>query len=286
VPAANESAALDTPAIAARITLPDEPSRRAAQAIADARAGVGRLGEIAVWLAAVQGRCPATPFERIRVVALPGPEGEQGGAGAGGGQPGDVTLDVPEDAQSAFVAGMAAADSEVDAGADLFVLTGGTDVVPATALVALLAGKDVASVIGHRPGMDDRDWMRTCADVRDTARRGRPHTGEIASLLAALPAPEVAMAAGVISAATARRIPVLVDDLVPAAAALVTQRISYRISRWLAATQRTTDPAHAAALERLRVTALVDYGLAGGSGLGARLAVPHIQIAAELLAGD
>jgi NaMN:DMB phosphoribosyltransferase len=273
VQAANES--LDIAALAARISLPDESARRAAQALAlaDTRAGLGRLGEVAAWLAAVQGRSPATPFQRVRVLTLNAQEAGEDAA----------ALDVPAEAEPAFRAGLAAADAEVDGGTDLLVLTGGEHLVPATALVALLAGKDVASVVGHRPGMDDRDWMRTCADVRDTARRGRTHTGDISELLATLPAPEVAVAAGVITGAAARRTPVLIDELVPAAAALVTQRISYRTSRWLAATQRTTDPAHTAALDRLRITPLLDYGMAGGTGLGARLAIPHLQVAAQLL---
>lgn len=279
VQAAHES--LDIPALAARITLPDESTRRAAQALADARPGLGRLGEVAVWLAAVQGRSPAVPFERIRVVTLPEPDAEATALPAGVGSL--VTVDVLAEAEPAFLAGMTAADAEIDSGADLLVLTGGRDLVPALALVALLAGKDVATVVGHRPGTDDRDWMRACAAVRDTARGGRPHTGEITALLAALPAPEIAAAAGVIAGAASRRTPVLLDDLIPAAAALVGQRISYRTSRWLAATQRTTDPAHTAALERLRITPLLDYGLASGLGLGARLAVPHIQVAAQLL---
>jgi nicotinate-nucleotide--dimethylbenzimidazole phosphoribosyltransferase len=271
VQAANES--LDIAALAARITLPDESARRAAQALADTRAGLGRLGEVAVWLAAVQGRSPAAPFERVRVLTLGAPEAEADA----------IALDVPAEAEPAFRAGLAAADAQIDGGSDLLVLTGGEHLVPAMALVALLAGKDVASVVGHRPGMDDRDWMRTCAGVRDTARRGRAHTGDIAGLLASLPAPEVAVAAGVVAGAAARRTPVLIDELVPAAAALVTQRISYRASRWLAATQRTTDPAHAAALDRLRHTPLLDYGMSGGTGLGARLAIPHLQAAARVL---
>jgi NaMN:DMB phosphoribosyltransferase len=272
VQAANES--LDIPAIAARIPLPDESTRRAAQAVVDASPGLGRLGEVAVWLAAVQGHSPAAPFERIRVITLPAAESTP---------PDGVALDVLAEAEGAFMAGMAAADAEIDSGTDLLVVTGGTDLIPATAVVALLAGKDVASVVGHRPGMDDRDWMHMCAAVRDTTRRGRPHTGEIATLLTTLPAPEVAAAAGVIAGSAARRTPVLIDDLVPAAAALVAQRISFRTSRWLTATQRTTDPGHTAALERLRITPLLDYGMASGLGLGAELAVPHLQAAAQLL---
>jgi NaMN:DMB phosphoribosyltransferase len=286
VQSAHES--LDIPSLAARITAPDESTRRAAQAVAEARPGLGRLGEVAVWLSAVQGRSPAAPFERICIVTLDGTYPEADGTDTPFGPESHtarVPLDVPADAEPAFLAGMAAAEAQTDSGADLLVLTGGQDLVPAMALVSLLADKDVASVVGHRPGMDDRDWMRTCADVRDTARRGRSHTGEIATLLATLPASEVAAAAGLITGATARRTPVLLDDLVPAAAALVGQRVSYRTSRWLAATQRTTDPAHTAALERLRVNPLLDYGMASGLGLGVQLAIPHIQVAARLL-GD
>ncbi|HEX6233344.1 MAG TPA: nicotinate-nucleotide--dimethylbenzimidazole phosphoribosyltransferase [Jiangellaceae bacterium] len=281
--AAHES--LDIPTLAARITVPDESIRRAAQAVAEARPGLGRLAEVAVWLAAVQGHNPAAPFERIRIVTLDdtAPEAD---AGASSGLEPDtarVPLEVPADAEPAFLAGMAAADAQIDSGADLLALTGGQDLVPAMAVVSLLAGKDVAAVVGHRPGMDDRDWMHTCAAVRDTARRARAHTGEIPTLLATLRASEVAAATGLIAGAAARRTPVLLDDLVPAAGALVGQRVSFRTTRWLTATQRTTDPAHTAALERLRINPLLDYGMASGLSLGVRLAIPHLQAAAQLL---
>lgn len=188
------------------------------------------------------------------------------------------------DAVAGVRAGMAAADAEIDAGADLLVLTAGGDPVPAMALVALLAHAEVASVVGHRPGMDDRDWMRTCAAVRDTARRARPVTGDMLPLMATVEAAVTATAAGVLLGAVMRRTPVLLDDLVPCAAALVAQRVSFRAVRWLAAAHRTSDPAHAAALDRLRLTPLLDYALADGLGMGALLAVPHLQVAASLLA--
>jgi nicotinate-nucleotide--dimethylbenzimidazole phosphoribosyltransferase len=278
--------ALDLPALAGRIALPDEDTRRAAQALLAETAGAfGRLGELAVWLAAVQGRSPAAPFERVRVVAVgaepPEPVRRLSGAGFRTVAPPGAA----DDAEAGFRAGMAAADAEVDTGTDLVVLTGGSAIVPAATVVALLTNTEAASVVGHQPGADDRDWMQTCAAVRDTARRGRPLTGEMLKLLTAVAAAEVATSAGVLVGATARRTPVVLDDLVPSAAALVAQRISYRTTRWLAAAHLTTDPAHAAALDRLRLTPLLDYGLATGTGLGAMLAIPHLQAAATLFTG-
>lgn len=278
------AAGLDITDLAGRIALPDEDARRATlELVAESGGALGRLGELAGWLAAVQGRSPAAPFEQIRVVAIgaepPEPVRELAGTGV-------RVVEIPaaaDDAEAGFRTGMAAADAEVDGGADLIVLTGGAAVVPAATLVAVLTSTEVASVVGHRPGEDDRDWMRTCAAVRDSARRGRPLSSEMLKLLTAVDAAEVATAAGIVVEAAARRTPVVLDDLVPAAAALVAQRISYRTARWLVAAHRTTDPAHVAALERLRLTPLLDYGLASGTGIGALLAVPHIQAAAALL---
>lgn len=287
VQAADDStASLDVPGLAARIDLPDEDARRAAQtALTDTARALGRLGEVTSWLAAVQGRYPTAPFERVRAIVVSDPLGplaelaERAGVGIRTVEP----PAEPDAAEAAFLAGMAAADNEVDSGADLIVISGGADIVPAATVVALLTSTDVASVVGHRPGGDDREWMSVCAQVRDTARRGRSVSGETLPLLATVGGAEVAVATGALVEATARRTPVLIDDLIPAAAALVAQRISYRTTRWLAAAHRTTDPAQQAALERLRLNPLLDYGLASGTNVGAMLAVPHLQAATTLL---
>lgn len=54
------------------ITDPDEDARNAARTrlatLAVPAGGLGRLGEVAVWLAAVQGTCPPRPPERPRVI--------------------------------------------------------------------------------------------------------------------------------------------------------------------------------------------------------------------------
>lgn len=282
---ADDASDSDLSALAAHIELPDDEARREATATADERGGgYGRLGELAGWVAAVQGRSPATPFDRVRLVAVASEPPAAALAELAGVRVRQV--DAPDEraeAAAGFQAGMRVAEAEVDAGADLLLLTAGGDPVPAMALVALLAHAEVASVVGHRPGMDDRGWMRTCAAVRDTARPARPVTGDMLPLLVTLRATVAATAAGVLVGAATRRTPVVLDDLVPCAAALVAQRVTFRAVRWLVAAHRTSDPAHAAALDRLRLTPLLDYGLSDGMGVGALLAVPHVQAAATLL---
>jgi nicotinate-nucleotide--dimethylbenzimidazole phosphoribosyltransferase len=192
-----------------------------------------------------------------------------------------LTLD---EAEAAFTAGMTIADEEVDAGADLVIPgdMGIGNTTPSAVLTTVLTNKDVASVVGRGTGIDDDTWMRKAAAVRDAARRARPLTGDLIALLAAVAGADIAAMTGFIAQAAARRTPVLLDGVVSAAAALVAQRITYRVGRWCLAGHRSPEPAHDAALGRLGLTPIVDFGMRLGEGTGALLAVPVLQAATAI----
>lgn len=272
----------DISALAARMTLPDEAVRKAAVAAAEKSGGAaGRLGDIATWLAATQGHWPPRPFDDPVLVVI----------GDGAPPPALVELtaarvvavpagDADTAAGAALARGAELASAEIDSGADMMLLAGDGRSVAATAAIAVLTNREVAAVVGHGPGMTDRDWIRACAEVRDTARLARPHTAAVIDLLDALASPVIALATGVITEAAARRTAVVLDDVVAAAGGLVAQRISYRTARWLCAAQASPDPALAAAFERLRLTPIVDYGLSAGSantGVGGLLALSQLR---------
>lgn len=269
----------DVSALAARMALPDESVRKEAAAAVEGMAGApGRLGDLAVWMAATQGRWPPRQFEDAVLVII-----------GDGGPPAALTelaaarmaavsaVDDDDAAADALTRGTEIAATEIDGGADMVLLAGGGDIVPAVAATAVLTNQEIASVVGHGPGMTDQDWIRVCAEARDTARRARPHAGEMIDMLDALASPALATAAGVVAEAAARRTPVVLDEVVAATAGLVAQRISYRTARWCCAAQSSPDPAFAAALDRLRLTPVVDYGLSGGGGVGALLALTQLR---------
>jgi nicotinate-nucleotide--dimethylbenzimidazole phosphoribosyltransferase len=189
-----------------------------------------------------------------------------------------------EAAEAAFLAGVTIADEEVDAGADLVIPgdMGIGNTTPSAVLTAVLTGRDVASVVGRGSGIDDNTWMRKAAAVRDAARRARPLTGDLIALLAAVGGADIAAMTGFITQAAARRTPIVLDGVVSGAAALVAQRITYRVGRWCLAGHRSPEPAHEAALNRLGLTPIVDYGMRLGEGTGALLAVPVLRAAAAI----
>ena len=70
---------VDLAALSTRVGLPDTAAQQAARERQDQllkpRGALGRLEELSVWAAGVQGRCPPQPFERVRVVVAAGDHG-------------------------------------------------------------------------------------------------------------------------------------------------------------------------------------------------------------------
>jgi nicotinate-nucleotide--dimethylbenzimidazole phosphoribosyltransferase len=336
---------IDLPALAARIVRPDDEARREAREALDRlvlpAGGLGRLGDLAVWLAGAQGKTPPRPLTDVRLVVLAADHGiAASGVSAwpasatealaarlvGGTAPVNVAArlaDVPvrvhdiamdrdvdeqstthhrirrasgridiedamsrEEAEAGISTGVAIADQEIDAGADLIVLAdvGVGSTTAAAALVGLLTSTDASGVIGRGSGIDDAAWMRKCAAIRDAMRHARPVLADQVALLATAGGPDLAVATGLLLGAAARRTPVVLDGVVSAAAALVGQRIAFRAVDWWIAGHRSGDPAQELALDRLSLEPVLDLGIGVGEGVGAMAAVPLPQTASGLLA--
>ncbi|GAA2831985.1 nicotinate-nucleotide--dimethylbenzimidazole phosphoribosyltransferase [Kitasatospora sp. CM 4170] len=191
-----------------------------------------------------------------------------------------------EETAAAFRAGMAVADEEADAGTDLVVLgdlgVGATTV--ASVLVGALCGTDAAAVTGRGSGIDDKVWMVKCATVRDSLRRARPVLGDQLALLGATGGADFAAITGFLLQAAVRKLPVVLDGVVSAACALVAQRIAFRAPEWWRAGQSSGEPAQAKAYDRLTLTPMQEQGITMGEGVGALMALPLLQAAADALA--
>lgn len=192
---------------------------------------------------------------------------------------------APDETMAAFALGVALADEEIDAGADLLIVgdMGIGNTTAAAAIIGLLAPADILSVVGRGTGIDDGTWMRKAAAVRDAMRRGKPHKGAPLDLLAAIGGPDIAAMVGLLLGAAARRTPVILDGTVISAAALIAHRAAYKSRDWWQAGHRSTEPAHSAALGRLDLTPLLDLRMRLGEGTGALLAIPLVASAAAAL---
>lgn len=195
--------------------------------------------------------------------------------------------DLPVD-EGSVPAGQAVLDTAADDGCDLAVLAvpelSRPERLPGTlAVIALLTDTEPVRVVPSAAGTGPAAWSELVAAVRDRRRRIRADRDAPDRLLEDLDDAVLAEATGVVVAAAARRIPVVLDGLGALAAGLVASAASWSMKGWLAAADVSTRPAAEAVTGYLRLEPLVAHGVATDDGVAGLLAVQALHTAAVLL---
>ncbi|HET7327584.1 MAG TPA: nicotinate-nucleotide--dimethylbenzimidazole phosphoribosyltransferase [Nocardioidaceae bacterium] len=188
-------------------------------------------------------------------------------------------------AVAAVQVGVAVGRELVTAGNRLLVAgeMGIANTTASAALVATFCGLGAVEVTGRGTGMDDTTLARKVEVVDTALALHRPDPGDPVGVLARVGGLEHAAIAGLLLAAAASRVPVVLDGVSTNAAALVAQAMAPpAVDHWIAG-HRSTEPGAAAALRHLGLSALIDLDLRLGEGSGALLAVPLVQAAARVL---
>lgn len=151
----------------------------------------------------------------------------------------------------------------------------------AAAIIAALTGRPAREVAGRGTGVDDAGMERKIAAIeRGLARCA---TREWACVARELGGYEIIGLAGAILAAASRRLPIVLDGVVVAAAALLAQAIAPESTGYCIAAHRSQERGHAIALEALGLRPLLDLDLRLGEASGAALALPLIEAAARMI---
>jgi nicotinate-nucleotide--dimethylbenzimidazole phosphoribosyltransferase len=191
----------------------------------------------------------------------------------------------PAEARAALDVGAEVAALATDGGAQLLVMgdMGIGNTTPAAALIAALTCVDAAEATGRGTGIDDETLARKTDIVRAAAQRIPPDADPL-RILAEVGGLEIAALAGLAVGGAAAGVPVLVDGVIAASAALVACALVPDARGYLIAGHLSVEPGAAAALHHLGVEPLLCLGMRLGEGSGATLAVPLVQSAARILA--
>jgi nicotinate-nucleotide--dimethylbenzimidazole phosphoribosyltransferase len=284
---------------------------------------LGRLEELAVWLAAWQGRAsPKVEHPHIAVFAA-----THGVAGRGvSAFPSEVTQQMV----GAFVNGMAAINQLAQqADADLRVyemalemptadfthgpamseedcalamaygmlaIEEGLDVVAlgemgignttsAAALACGLFGGEAEHWVGRGTGVDGQGFARKLEAVRAGVAANRAALDDPLTALAALGGRELAAIAGAVLACRMAKIPVVLDGYACTVAAAVLWKADKRALDHCVVAHRSLEPGHARLLDEIGKRPLLDLDLRLGEASGAALALPILKAACATHAG-
>ncbi|WP_299862196.1 nicotinate-nucleotide--dimethylbenzimidazole phosphoribosyltransferase [uncultured Hoeflea sp.] len=283
---------------------------------------LGRLEEIAFWLAAWSGRAPAVTRPLVAIFAgnhgvtakgvTPFPSSvtaqmvenfAAGGAAINqicvsndlGLKIFDLALEVP----TGDISEVAAMDERTCAATMAFgmeAIAGGTDLLCigemgignttiAAAIFYALYGGAAEDWVGPGTGSEGEVLARKIAAVEAAVALHKPHLGDPLELLRRLGGREIAAMAGAILAARMERIPVLIDGYVATAAAAILHAANPSALDHCLIGHVSAEPGHMAAVEKLGKTPLLALGMRLGEGTGAALAAGIVKSAAACHSG-
>lgn len=178
----------------------------------------------------------------------------------------------------AMAYGMAAAET----GVDLLGLgeVGIGNTTSAAALACALFGGEPGDWVGPGTGVTAAGLARKRAAVADGLARHPGAREDPLEALRCLGGYELAAIAGAVMGARMGRIPVLLDGFAATAAAAVVARLVPGGLDHAMPAHRADEPGHARLLAALERTPLLDLGMRLGEGTGAALALPVVRAAA------
>jgi nicotinate-nucleotide--dimethylbenzimidazole phosphoribosyltransferase len=305
---------------------PDEAAREAVLArdavLTKPPGSLGRLEEIAAWVAAWQGRStPAVARPLITVFAANHGIASRGVSAypqavtrqmvanfsAGGAAINQIceahgiglkvfelALDHPtpdivvEDAfdEKSCAATIAYGMEAVAGGVDLLCLgeMGIANTTVAAAVYHALYGGSAADWVGRGTGVDDEGLQRK-SDAVSAAMARIGATRDPLEVLRRVGGREIAAMVGAILAARSERVPVIVDGFVTTASAAVLHALRPDAIDHCLFAHRSAEAAHGAVLQRLGKQPLLDLGMRLGEGTGAALAAGIVKAAVAVHAG-
>jgi len=155
----------------------------------------------------------------------------------------------------------------------------------AAAICAALFGGDAAGWVGRGTGVDEDGLKRKVAAVETGLKANPTAKDDPFEALRCLGGYELAAIAGAILAARMARVPVLLDGYACTAAAAVLFKADRRALDHCVVAHRSVEPGHTRLLETIGKQPVLDLGMRLGEGSGAALAINIVKAAAACHAG-
>jgi nicotinate-nucleotide--dimethylbenzimidazole phosphoribosyltransferase len=153
-----------------------------------------------------------------------------------------------------------------------------------SAVCAVMTENPVADVTGKGTGIAGPQ-LRHKMEVIDRALvTNRPDPERPLDVLAKVGGFEIGGLAGVMLAAAAHRIPIVIDGFISGAAALIAAALSPGLKDFLIAAHVSVEPGHRLLLKHLGLKPLLDMGMRLGEGTGAALGIFLSETAIRVLA--
>lgn len=153
----------------------------------------------------------------------------------------------------------------------------------ASALTAVFAGRDPATVTGGGTGIGEASMKKKIRTIKEAIELHKPDPTDPVGVMAALGGLEIAAMCGAMLATAANGALVLIDGFISGAAALCASVMAPEIRQRMVISHQSAEPGHRAMAAKLELNPILDLGFRLGEGTGAAMAMPLVEAGAALL---
>ena len=148
-----------------------------------------------------------------------------------------------------------------------------------SAVACVLLGRPAEEMTGRGAGLSDQGLQKKAAAIRRALEVNRPDPSDPLDILQKVGGFDIAAMCGVFLGGALYRVPVLIDGLISAVAALCALRLCPAAGKAMLASHVSAEPAGGLVLEALGKQPLITAGMRLGEGTGAVAAMPLLDLA-------
>lgn len=189
-----------------------------------------------------------------------------------------------QEALLAILTGAKIARETISSGINLLATgeVGIGNTTPSSALIAVFTGNKVEDVTGSGTGLKDKALRHKQNVIKQAIAVNSPDAGHPIDALAKIGGLEIAALTGAILESAYQGVPIILDGIISAAAALAAARIAPLSASYMIASHYSQECGHWSALEQLGLKPGLDMQMRLGEGTGAALMFPIIDAALRI----
>ncbi|RIV20959.1 nicotinate-nucleotide--dimethylbenzimidazole phosphoribosyltransferase [Alicyclobacillaceae bacterium I2511] len=190
-----------------------------------------------------------------------------------------------EEAIAAVEAGIEVATTEIARGATLLATgdMGIGNTTPSSAILAVISGYPVEKLVGRGTGINDERLAHKIQVIQSAIALNHPIPQDALDVLAKVGGFEIGGLAGVVLAAAAHQIPVIIDGFISTTAALIASHLHPKSTQYMIASHVSKEPGHRILLDLLGLHPMLQLNMRLGEGTGAALAMNIVEAATKIL---
>jgi nicotinate-nucleotide--dimethylbenzimidazole phosphoribosyltransferase len=190
-----------------------------------------------------------------------------------------------EEAIASIEGGIEVFEAEYNKGIDIIGIgdMGIGNTTPSAAIASILTGKSVEEIVGRGTGLDDAGLARKVTVIKKALKVNVPLATDALDVLSKVDGFEIGGLTGVILAAVARKIPVVIDGFISTAAALIAFTLKPEVKECMITAHCSPEKGHKLMLAHMGLRPLLDFDMRLGEGTGAALGMSIIEASIRIL---